>query len=962
MILRFVLLSIGLFFKLSYGQFYPYKIGFDKGLPSNSVYAVCEDNDGRFWLGTDNGIAYLENGQIHQINHELLPKVVLRVYPAKVGGVYVVGNNPSNILKLDVDGTCTAIEQLNQESQFSGELICHVAEEGAIYYSDWVRIIRVTESKTDTLVNLRLLNPISISTGSNGSILITGNRGFGVFTEDSLYSYFGDKVLKVIETTPNGYMTIGRKEICIFSNGLVESIPYQIGEDVELPSHINLEEKFLSNIGSFYGLTWFYQNQIVDISGRLGMPYAQFTCLHQDRVGNIWCGTNGDGLVIIPNPKGCTNFTVDNGLTDNYISVVNHIDENRSIIKTRNGLCLYEGNQLEKLISEHSNLPLDVMRNVIEIKDEKIVNGLDGIYGDTRWFSNLGNDLYAFSPGVIKNGEIILFSWGRGFGRIHFKDKPVLERYESPEGAKGTTKSIVDVDSGYVIANLGGIIYADKYNGPAERMKILGKDQDHFRGLGKLSNGKLLAISSHFIYTLNNTAWECIAKIDDFNSKPFTGISIDAYDRIWISSENGLYVSENNNTAHLTVANGLVSNRINFIEYNKFDTTLWVATNNGLTILDLKNPNLVREFDYDLSVSELNLLDGEKKEIQSEAIDLSYLENSFDLVISLKSYFRFEPLEYRYRLREITDTWTVKQENKARFSALSPGDYTLEIQARTSGFFWSNSTFFRFKISPPFWQTGWFYLSSVLGLLFLFLIAYKLKLSQVKRRAEASKTLNEKMNQLQLESLNAQMNPHFVFNSLNSVQHFLIPFKNKKAIEYVASLARLIRANMNTLDKKRVTLEDEINRTKIYIELEQERYEQPLFYEIILGKDINPHNLWIPPMIFQPLVENAIWHGIMPHKGKGHLSLNIQKQDRFLIVVVTDNGIGLKKSAERRRKNHKSRGTSLLRDRLKLHCPENDLNISEITDGSNQMCGTQVILRIKAAEVNEINSGLTSVD
>lgn len=231
----------------------------------------------------------------------------------------------------------------------------------------------------------------------------------------------------------------------------------------------------------------------------------------------------------------------------------------------------------------------------------------------------------------------------------------------------------------------------------------------------------------------------------------------------------------------------------------------------------------------------------------------------------------------------------------------------------------------------------------------------KMKAEQQTREKELELvTLNRDLATSQLTALRAQMNPHFIFNALNSVQQFILKGDVDQANRYLSKFSRLQREVLNNSDQNFISLDKEIEILKLYLELEQLRFNENFDYTILLEDDIDPDELKIPPMILQPFIENAIWHGLMPKQGMKKLSLVFKLvNDDMLECIVEDNGIGREAALKLKNETqagpkHQSRGLRLVYDRLQLLQQQFrkpfTATISDITDNSGHVTGTKVSL------------------
>ncbi len=202
------------------------------------------------------------------------------------------------------------------------------------------------------------------------------------------------------------------------------------------------------------------------------------------------------------------------------------------------------------------------------------------------------------------------------------------------------------------------------------------------------------------------------------------------------------------------------------------------------------------------------------------------------------------------------------------------------------------------SIEPAFWQTWWFYTLCVVTLGFIVFAVYKIRVTQVRQEQAKLTKVNKRIAEIEMKALQAQMNPHFLFNSLNSVKSLVSRGENDKAVFYLTKFSKLIRQILNNSRKKFVRLNEETGALQLYLELEAMRFNQNLNYSITIEEGVNEDFIEVPSLILQPYVENAIWHGLR-HKESGDwkLDINISRKGDFVIMVVEDNGIGRAQSA-----------------------------------------------------------------
>jgi len=202
------------------------------------------------------------------------------------------------------------------------------------------------------------------------------------------------------------------------------------------------------------------------------------------------------------------------------------------------------------------------------------------------------------------------------------------------------------------------------------------------------------------------------------------------------------------------------------------------------------------------------------------------------------------------------------------------------------------------------------------------------------------------------------INPHFIFNSLNSVQYLINHKKNEEANDYIAMMAQLIRKNLDSAGSGFILLSEEINRLKLYLDLEKLRFQERFSYEITTGIDVDADSILIPNMIIQPFVENSLWHGIINSGKHGILSVSFSFEEveidsvfcKSLIIKITDNGIGINEAAKNKKVDHISKGIQIIEDRLKLLSTKMQLPqpimFEDLSSRNKNSHGTEVIISL----------------
>ncbi len=343
-------------------------------------------------------------------------------------------------------------------------------------------------------------------------------------------------------------------------------------------------------------------------------------------------------------------------------------------------------------------------------------------------------------------------------------------------------------------------------------------------------------------------------------------------------------------------------------------------------------------------------------------ITLKHNENYFNIDFAVVNFVDPQLNTIYYSLDDGQPEWLeIKGSSRINFSKIAPGKYFFRLKAKNGDGIWSeNQLNIPLIITPPFWNTWWFYSLIVMMIAGTMMIAFRYRLNQLltQNRLRAEKQMIQtKMEQevatLQMTALRAQMNPHFIFNCLNSINRFIVINDNETASEYLTKFSRLIRLVLDNSRSEIISLKKEIETVGLYVEMEKLRFLDKFDCQIELDPDISPGKVGIQPMFIQPYAENAIWHGLMHKQGKGNLLIKINKQTPHLVVTIQDDGIGRFKAQEIKSKQmtyNPSHGMKVTAERLsilnKKLKADAKIIVTDLYDKSKNPLGTRVELRL----------------
>jgi len=423
---------------------------------------------------------------------------------------------------------------------------------------------------------------------------------------------------------------------------------------------------------------------------------------------------------------------------------------------------------------------------------------------------------------------------------------------------------------------------------------------------------------------------------------------------LWISSDKGLfrYNTKNNNFKLLSEQDGINTAVKDFLILKDY---IIVTLPQYFYILQ-KNKALFKTFKT-AKVNIENIALNDRDTIIKSKYNLPYNYNKIDIRFNSNGFESHKHVSYKYRVKQLDTTWQSIPINTqfVNFNSLPSGTYSFELKANNiSAQDEVYATPITFIISKPFWQTYWFYalvFFSVFGMIWYY-FKRQHKLKEAQRNIEIDKILmDKKITNLRLENLRSQMNPHFIFNALNSIQDYIISNEKDLASSYLVKFSRLIRIYLDYSQQNEITLQQELKALKLYLELEKVRFDKELDYNIKVDSHLKTNLIKVPSLFIQPYVENALKHGLLHKLSDRKLIVKaLIIQQNKLQITVEDNGIGRKQSEKIKRANLQHKPFATRANEERVHLYKNKLKqditieIDDLYDKNKIASGTKVII------------------
>ncbi|WP_294676134.1 histidine kinase [uncultured Fluviicola sp.] len=418
----------------------------------------------------------------------------------------------------------------------------------------------------------------------------------------------------------------------------------------------------------------------------------------------------------------------------------------------------------------------------------------------------------------------------------------------------------------------------------------------------------------------------------------------DEKDRLWVATRRGIFLLVNN-SGKISVDSFLDSGALSSAEITDsyvYDNLLYLATKEGVQKIDWMH------IKKRLKVFPLSLFSVKAFANNKQLTESRVFPSQTDLIkIFLYSKNLDKSPEYRYRFNE-DETWITSNKGEIIINNPADGNYSLEIAYLDAKEKWSDpKILYNFSVEKVIFLR-WYFILLYVGLIILLFYGV---LKYTVRAASRKNELLNRMMELERMALSAQMNPHFIFNSLNSIHSFLLYEENENAEKYLLRFAKLIRQTLANSRVSYITVSEEHETLNNYVLLEKMRFKNNFSYRIDCNFKELPQHACIPPMLIQPYVENAIIHGLSKKTTDAELFIGFYREGELLKVVIRDNGIGYKESIKNKRDNgHKSYGTLITEERLKSFQEKSkdgfSVRIREADEFNTEFPGTEVVLTI----------------
>lgn len=944
-----------------------------EGLPSRETYFMIQDSKGYIWICTDAGIVRynasefkvfdssvgLPDNTIFEVKEDKKGRIWFRSFSGHIGyisndSVITIGAVPE-IIRFQKEGIICSFAFDRQENLFVGrqssDTLCFLKIRPP-YGSKDVTVIRkdsrkvfgisifFTEENSFVFSDAR---PSSIS--NKYSVRVTDGVS-GCKKEDLFNATLVSSLSRVFCKGHHLYVTNGKHLVCFDRRNYNMEIR---DFDSELIA-VHEDENGGLYVGFVNGLS-----VVKDKGSPMSLDFFRGTVVTgiiRDEGGGLWVASLNDGVF----------YTTDGGLKRYFfkkegVSIVGAVKTapNRIILGFANGELYY-------LRYKGMGVFDTLLTTQLGAKQQNIFFGTTMVSAQDLLLRNLNGNIFIDPEKIKLKGSTMRFGifkfmagYHSGFLYSNYMDLLVLDpsvthitdtirfpdRVTGLANGEGDSIWVGGLHGLYLLRGQRQITYADR---------VLDCRVEDV----KYSKGRLVvATKEKGVIIIRKGHQDTLDERSGLLSNISRFLYLDGED-IWVMGNGGISrIREADNRYEVNAFPLGRFEGISSIEHVfVMDSNLFFSSGPDLYSYSLRKKNVAERF-YISSVA----VNGSSSD-PNNFIDLAYDKYSIHISVQALFYSLSEKVQYRYKLHADDPSWNYTFENNINLNSLLQGEYEVIIQARNSDHVWQQALeHVRFRIDSPFWQKWWFILLEVLiaASLITGILTWRNRLL-VKKEQEKNR-LKARMSDLEIKAIKAQMNPHFIFNALNSVQQFVLAGDSDRAYDSLSKFSKLIRKMLESNMDEYINLEDEIDLLRKYMEVESLRFSNVFQYEITIERDLPLRNLWIPHMMIQPFIENAIWHGLAPKRVDCLLLIKFKREGKRIRCTIYDNGVGRGTYVSPLAQGKKrSLGLEFIRERLALFARSTGtpcgFEITDKKDSAGNSEGTLVEIIIPLIDVD----------
>jgi ligand-binding sensor domain-containing protein len=953
------ILLLALFSYSSFAQEYSYThYDITEGLAGSTVYCITQDKDGFIWVGTETGVSRFDG--VHFRNFTTadgLPDIeVLQMFGDSKGRVWMAPLKKSVCYYYKGKIYNQENDSLLQHIRLKGNVESFAEDDnGNILIQERMALHLIgadqSVSEYDSIGNEPLRECLAVSRNLAGHFQVLAGQKIFNFSEKGFSLSTSIKIQDLIPNyfAMNPEWAIWRQDsnwsaIRSLINGVTVRRPFQsILYKHNTYSLVDDSLAFFNEIG---GATE-YNTRTGQT--RIFLPGREVSRTYRDISGSLWFTTLGRGIYRLNSDEFRTIDVPTGDAAQTAVFSITKIGNNIWIGNNHN--CMYKLSSPDHAILTGAPFNVNAKNRTLYFEEEHnniFVASDIGLMEVTKDFHLLRTMNIGVKSVFKKNDKEYLISSNTGLGVLDldcfcftdtlWRGRSTAVYFHADTTYVGTLNGLYRIHPDKSIVFLG-----EKIPFLKKRISSIAASGDHTLWIASYDDAGIIALK-------NDSVVGRITRQEGLTSDICRVLYIHD-NTLWVGTDKGLNKVELDKPGYpvtrYTSNDGLGSDIINAIYVD--GSTIYVGTSSGMSFFNEAKLRPPEECRLQL-LAVLNA--GVDRIGDSARLLLSYKKSDIRFEFAGISYRSVGNISYDYRLVGLDDGWKTTKDSYLEYPTLPSGKYEFQLQAINKFGIRSKLLSFPFEVATPFWHTFWFYGLLMACFLALVWLLFSMRIRTIRRRQEEKDQVSRRMTELEHKALQAQMNPHFIFNCLNSIQQYIFAQDIFAANKYITGFAKLIRATLNNSTRTFIPLSEEIDYLTAYLSLEKLRFKDKMDYFIDVDSRIDRYSVLIPPMLIQPYVENSMRHGLR-HKteGRGYIRIKLTQMNNQLVVIVEDNGIGRERAARYKTGEHieyQSKGMTLTADRIRMMNAGNEERITveviDLKDAEDRAAGTRVII------------------
>jgi ligand-binding sensor domain-containing protein len=920
---------------IAFSQQYNFKhYGLEEGLAQSQVYAIDQDDKGFLWIGTQGGGVNIFDGTTFKNikrKEGLTNLYINKIKFQEKKGIWIGSDNGLFLFSREKILKQVFLKGYELTDIFISKNSCYIGtDKGAFMISSDNQITQLSSADVQCLFHKK------------DNLYIATNKQVTCYSNDTI-SYSLPLPLSRSFYEMNNHLFV-----CTYSQGIFKIDSLGLTHQAQIPNSYGITTSFSTNVTTSWiatisnGVFCIKNDTVIQhFNTQKGLPSNSIRAIFEDNRRTTWIGTSGHGLCQFINDDIYSIDTKNIGTHAIFNS-----NDNLLLGTFSGGLDTFPlKNVLTNTVNETLSFTHKKIRSFSQIDKHSLWVGTDGdgIFSyQNNQFTSLftDNEKLKWVRTITPDNQENIWIGSLGFGLFYYKDSTLNQLKDQP--FERVNDLLNYSKNQLAIASNKGFFLLNT------KSKTLQKTQykDACRSLTSCNNLLFVGTKNDGVFYLKN---DSLHKLKKTWSDNIYFVRTDNKNNLWVGSERGVqkfsfYDFPQAEVVNIGKERGLIGIEtcVNSFALDSVRDGVWIGTIEGVSFIKSNISNTTKDILPLLTITEMDVFYDpipNFRELSATGLRFFYHQNHISFRVLGIDLEHAGEMKYKWKLNGYDKKWSsANRNNYITYSNLPFGEYHFLVKASLDGKTWTKEEVIDFSILRPFWRTYSFYTAATILVLLMISVAifiaykgYRWKIAQHQKNLR----IQNRVKELELNTLRLQLNPHFLFNCLNSIKGYIAENQGKEARKQITNFAKLMRQYLDNSSTQWITISEETKMLTNYLNLEVMLNNDNISFELSTQEE----DFSIPPMIIQPFVENAIHHGLKPLGKPGLINIRFYLDNNDLICEVIDNGIGRDKAAElSKKKEHDSKALSIIKERLHYLSEENGHNyhyqFTDLTQGT----------------------------